>query len=219
MPNKFLETLSAAVAEILRTAPTWAGIFSDLAIATAAIVGTYIGVRGFRSWHTELLGRERHQAARELLRALRQLHQAAFDARITPRMTIDLPTNLRPLAENDAEGAAIRHASYKMTSAQTAFYESLDEAEAVLGEEIREKAKGIIDLVNRLQSALIHEASARFDPDAAKKISKSDLVNPEIRRGIIESTWNEPSGDEFGEKIENAASEFRGHLYRLIQSG
>lgn len=190
----------------------------DLVLMAAAIVASYVGLRGLGTWRRQLRGNTEYQLAKALLTSVYELREAIAGVR-NPFMQYskepDLPEEkLKDLSQRDREWHALAQAYQRRWEPVPAAKAKLDanllEAEVIWGPAIRTKVQGLNRLIGELLFALQDHLEAR-NPNIPYESPGRDLVKKrhETLYGIGDDDAFKKQLDEAIGTIEN---EMRPHI-------
>jgi hypothetical protein len=192
-------------------------VLKDLILASCAIVGAVVALRGLSTWRHQAKWQVEYNAARQLLRSVYQLREAIESVRApfmsTGEMTLPPGTAQENMTREREHYLRVSNAYdarwERIRSARTEVSTNLLEAEVLWGREIRAAFMDLFNLVQDLSFA-ISDYLETINPDVRTELSTEERARI---RGIMyyghrgDSYW--PSVVTVIEQIENV---LRPHL-------
>lgn len=192
---------------------TTVAVAKDVVLAGAAIVASYVGVRGLGTWQRQLRGNTEYQLAKSMLVSVYEVREAIASVR-HPFMQYsrepDLPQErLKDLSQREREWHALSQAYQRrwdlIPAAKAKLDANLLEAEVVWGSDIRSRVTPLNRLIGELLVAVQGHLEAR-NPDGHYESPGPELV---MKRHEILYAMGEP--DRFKEQVDE--------VIRGIESG
>ncbi len=195
-------------------------IAKDVILSVAAIVASYVGLRGLGTWRRQLRGNTEYQLAKTLLVSAYELREAVAGVR-NPFMQYskepDLPHDkLKDLSQREREWHALAQAYQRRWEPVSAAKAKLDanllEAEVIWGSSIRAKIQPINRLIVELLFAVQGHIEAR-NPNV-----QYESPGPEPLKKRRDTLYGGGDTDAFkkqlDEAIGNVENEMRPHIIK-----
>lgn len=205
----------------------WDQVFAtvkDVILATAAIVGAVVAVRGLNTWNRQLRGGVEYELARRVLRLTYRLRDALKAVRHPAIWAAEMPKPAESQAatmsrgEISHYGTAIAYQArwQKVAEVRSDLQAELLEAEVLWGSELRNR----FDALNQLEHELfvaVRRHLEMVDPQAPDARKQALSKRQQASRDIIYDDMDE-DGDEYTKDviraIERIETYLKAHLRR-----
>ena len=137
-------------------------VLKDIVLASAAITGAYVAVKGLGTWQRQLKGQSEYELSRRILVILFKYRDSLNSVRHPAMWAYEMPSPPEDEAQkmNDEQvsfygtSKAYQARWDKVQEQRTKLYADLLESEAIWGKELKNLFQGIFDLEHELFNAI-----------------------------------------------------------------
>ncbi len=209
---------------LLEWLPIILPIIKDMVVTAAAIIASYVGLKGLGAWRHQLKGNTEYKLAKELLKCVYEL-RVAIDTVRNPFMRYseepELPEeNAKQLSPNKKRWHAVAQAYQKrwmlVSEAKSALDAIVLEAEVIWQRNIKEKTSALNPLIGELHWAVAEHLDAT-DPDGHYESPGAELAN-KIRHTIYAAP--KEGNDDYKNQLEKVICDIEQELRpHITQNG
>lgn len=194
------------------------GIVKDVILASAAVVGAYVALRGLNTWNRQLKGGVEYDLTRRLLRTTYRLREAIKSVRNPIMWSAEMPTPSeeerkgmsREAIHHYGQGRAYQLRWDKVAEIRNDLQTELLEGEVLWGSELHKTYEPLFKLQQEL-FVTIHTYLRATDPTRPERSREATQQLLEKRRDIMYDVSGETS-DEFMQEIAVAIGEIESFL-------
>lgn len=195
----------------------------DLILVGAAIIGSVVAVKGLSTWRRQLRGQVEYDLARRMLRITFQYRDAIDGVRNPAMWTAEMPAPPEEKAKTMSPAQVHFYGRFKayekrwerVRDARTLLYPELLEAEALWGNEIRDRFAPLLKLENELFRRIQNQMELE-NPDVPREDKEAIRGLIDRKRDIIYDTLSDDDAykKEFNEQVDKIAATLKVHLRR-----